>query len=262
MATGRREIALQVADHSPTLQRCCGFAVLLALGLCLFSTFGWCESQSEVKKTDSQNRWVQHYYKRVAEFEKENAALEKGKQYIVFVGDSITEGFPLSEYFPELPVLNRGIGSDGIGYQGERGVLNRMNSSVFACSPSAVFLLIGVNDLPHTGKDVDYYFKGYRQTVEAILAKLPNVQLVLETLLPTGEKYKKHALLNPRIIEFNERLKDLAKEKSLAIIDLCSLYSDENGMLPEAMTRDGLHLKKEFYGPWADSVKRCLKVPK
>ncbi len=206
----------------------------------------------------SGDRWIQHYIDRVEQFKAENAGLERGERYFVFVGDSITEMFPLAEHFPDKPVLNRGITSDGIGMD-VRGVLNRMNESIFDCSPAVVFLLIGVNDLPHEGKTPQSCFDAYRRIVDEIQAKLPAVKLVLQTCLPTGESYKRHAYLNPRIEEYNTKIRELAKERELPLIDLHPLYRDEQGLLRSEMTRDGLHIKKECYGAWAEKVKAFLE---
>lgn len=195
---------------------------------------------------------------RVEQFKAENAALDPGTKYHVFVGDSLTEGFALAEHFLDKPVLNRGITSDGIGMD-VRGVLNRMDESIFDCSPAVVFLLIGVNDLPHEGKTPQSCFEAYCRIVDAVQERLPDVTLVLQTCLPTGEIYKRHAYLNPRIEQYNARIRELAKERKLPLIDLHPLYRDEQGLLRAEMTRDGLHIKKECYGAWADKIKPFLK---
>jgi len=203
-------------------------------------------------------KWITHYLNRVEEFKRENAALSKDRKNIVFVGDSLTEGFPLEEFFPGRPLLNRGIISDGIGFD-ERGVLGRMDSSVFDCNPGIVFLTIGVNDLPHEWVTVEECVKGYRTIVEKIQKRLPDTKLVLQTLAPTGEVYKRHAYLNPRIEEFNKHLAALAEERSFPLIDLHALYRDENGLLPPQHHRgDGLHLKKGAYALWAKQAEKYL----
>jgi len=203
-------------------------------------------------------KWIEHYNSRVEQFKAENAALPEGRKNIVFVGDSLTEGFPLEKYFPGRPVLNRGIISDGIGFD-ERGVLGRMDSSIFDCNPKVIFLTIGVNDLPHDWVTVEECIEGYRAIVEQIQERLPEVKLVLQTLAPTGEPYGKRAYLNPRIEEFNQHLLALAREKGLPVIDLHALYRDEKGELPAQYHRgDGLHLTPEAYALWAEKIKGQL----
>jgi len=53
---------------------------------------------------------------------------------VVFLGDSITQGWnSLARTFPDLKVVNRGIGGDTT-----RGVLYRLNADVIALKPTAV----------------------------------------------------------------------------------------------------------------------------
>jgi len=203
-------------------------------------------------------KWIRHYYERVEEFRRENAALPKDNNNIVFVGDSITEGFPFADYFPDRPILNRGITSDGIGFD-ERGVLARLHESVFDCSPEVVFLLIGVNDLAHEWVTVEECLAGLVEIVERIREGVPEAKLVLQTALPSGKAYRKHAYLNPRIEEFNRGILRLARERSLPAIDCHALYADADGLLPQELTGDGLHLKKEAYAPWAQKIEPLIE---
>ena len=103
-----------------------------------------------------------HWQNRVRAFREQNEAW----QNVVLVGDSITEGFEVAKYFPGRRVLNRGIGADVIGNalpaDDPRGVLQRLDNSVFDCAPTDVFLLIGINDQDATGKG---------SVTECILAK-------------------------------------------------------------------------------------------
>ncbi len=62
------------------------------------------------------------------------------KDGIVFIGDSITQGFNVHEFYYGLPVFNRGIIGDTT-----TGVLARMNESVYELSPSKVFIAIPHN---------------------------------------------------------------------------------------------------------------------
>lgn len=205
------------------------------------------------------NKWAEYYFDKVKQFRQENAKLNKDKKYIVFVGDSITERFPLEKFFPDRSTLNRGITADGIGLEGDdRGLLNRMDESIFDCSPSVIFLLIGVNDLPHPQGPPFKCLEGLREIVDRIERELPDASLILHTAMPTGEKYSRHDFLNPRIIEYNEGIKQLGKERNLPVIDLYPLYSDENGLLKSEMTKDGLHVKVEYYDLWAKELEPYL----
>src|SRR6266487_6387134 len=69
---------------------------------------------------------------------------ERDRNAVVFLGDSITQGWAedLSAWFPGMKLANRGIGGDT-----SRGVLIRLKEDVLALDPRAVVLLIGTNDL-------------------------------------------------------------------------------------------------------------------
>ena len=62
---------------------------------------------------------------------------------IVFLGDSLTEGYPAHEFFPDHYVVNRGIAADV-----SQEVLYRLYPNVLILKPKKIFLLIGTNDLP------------------------------------------------------------------------------------------------------------------
>jgi beta-glucosidase len=70
--------------------------------------------------------------------------VQKDQNSVVFLGDSITQGWgdTMGGSFGEIKVANRGISGDTT-----RGVLIRMDEDVLALHPRAVVLLIGTNDL-------------------------------------------------------------------------------------------------------------------
>jgi lysophospholipase L1-like esterase len=226
---------------------------LAGVGLLVSSLFGaYSYAQDTQSKTTTVNRWIQHYYDRVKLFQEENQTYKK----VVMVGDSITEGFKLDQYFPGQPFINRGIGSDGIGF-GQTGVLKRLDSSVFDCNPSHIFILIGINDLPH-GLSMDTLASGYRNVLSQIKGKLPNVPVFVISVLPCRGRY---TYLNPLVLEFNARLKTLAAEFNYQYLDLHTLLKDDKGELKEEYTADGLHLKPPAYEIWKSEIEKILGTP-
>ena len=88
-------------------------------------------------------QWIQqHRAKRLTQFKQENQQLDQ-QNYIILLGNSITEGFSVATYFSDLPVLNRGIVADHTGIEGN-GILQRLKESIFDCRASKVFLMIGI----------------------------------------------------------------------------------------------------------------------
>ncbi len=209
-------------------------------------------------------KWGDFWINRVKEFIAENATLDPKQRNIVFVGDSLTQGFKLKTYFPDLPVLNRGIVSDGgcdfpSGRSLYRGVTRRMDESIFACRPSHLIYLIGTNDVGVTNVPLDYWFGAYKFVIGQARAKFPDLKFILVTCPPTGQAYARHATLNARVLEWNELIRRYAGEEKFRLIDLYKLLADKEGMLPAEMTRDGLHFNQLGYDRWAEAVRTILK---
>ncbi len=74
---------------------------------------------------------------------------DEGKNSIVFLGDSITQGWSddFRGFFGDLKVINRGISGDT-----SRGLLLRLPGDVLALNPKAVVIMIGANDLAEKAK--------------------------------------------------------------------------------------------------------------
>jgi lysophospholipase L1-like esterase len=195
-----------------------------------------------------------HYATRVQEFRQQNLQL----QNVILVGDSITEGFDIAKYFPDRRILNRGIGADVIGNalppDDRRGVLKRLDESIFNCAPRDVFLLIGINDLGdnHTPETME---AGYREILERVKKHSPAVRLHIQSVLPTRGNYAKH---NANINDFNQRLQKLAKEFNCDYLDLHSQMTDDRGELKKEFTADGLHLKDLGYKIWKAEIEKKL----
>jgi len=188
-----------------------------------------------------------------------NTRAEKGG--VVFVGDSITEEFPLHELLTsELPIYNRGISGDKT-----TGVFNKLKEEVFDLEPKKVFLLVGTNDLGEP-KPYEEVAEGIRKIVIAIKEKLPNVELYLQSIFPVNEPdfadvvprptvgYRK----NDQIRLTNQEIEKIAKEVNATYIDLYPKLANEKGRLHPDYSYDGLHLSAKGYFVVADELQKYL----
>ena len=117
-----------------------------------------------------------HWSERRALFARQR---EEDRGAVVFLGDSITEGWhSLPQAFPDLKVANRGISGDTT-----RGVWYRLQEDVIALQPRAVVLLIGTNDLGRGGTPDQVV-----ANVRGILADLgqAGIPVVLLEVLPSS----------------------------------------------------------------------------
>ena len=105
------------------------------------------------------------------------AALPRDTGSIIFLGDSITEGFPVSEYFPG--VKNRGVnGSEVVD------ILNRAHT-ITALQPSKVFIMAGINDIKN-GVPLASSLKLYRMLVDTITKGSPKTKIFIQPVLVWG----------------------------------------------------------------------------
>jgi lysophospholipase L1-like esterase len=227
-----------------------GFGITAAAGCGIAARSG----SPQTRPAAVTDKWAQHYYERVAQFEKENAAARN----IVLVGSSHVEGFDANKLLPGRRVVNRGIASDRIGI-GVRGVLHRLDSSVFDCNPGFIILENGVNDLGELWRNgtpsMDEIEVCYRQVVTTIRRRLPNVPLVIVGLFPTRGRF---APLAPYILEFNKRLARIAGENGCRYLELFKPLADDQNLLREGYSRDGLHLNDAGYRLWARMIEEIL----
>lgn len=227
----------------------------IVAALALSFTLAAAEQAEKKQEVDWAALFKIHWQNRVKAFKEQNENL----QNVVLLGDSITEGFEIAKYFPGRRILNRGIGADVIGNampaDDPRGVLQRLDVSVFDCAATDVFILIGINDL-NSGRTVDSMEEGYRELLKRLREKQPALKIHVQSVLPTRGA---HAKQNAPVVAFNEKLKKLAEEFKCDWIDLHALMRDDKGELKADFTNDGLHLTEPAYRIWRGEILKTLK---
>lgn len=230
--------------------------LIRVVGCSLVSLFMLAATENEPKAADVDWNalFKLHWQNRVKAFNEQNEHLKN----VVLLGDSITEGFETAKYFPGRRILNRGIGADVIGNSmpsdDPRGVLQRLDNSVFDCAATDVFILIGINDL-NTGRTIDVMEAGYRELLKRLRARGPELKIHVQSVLPTRGA---HAKQNAPVKAFNDKLRKLAEEFKCNWIDLHALMRGENGELRAEFTNDGLHLTDPAYRAWRSEILRAL----
>ena len=179
-----------------------------------------------------------------------NAALAApvaGENRVVFMGDSITDGWPIPEYFPGKPYVNRGIGG-----QTTPQMLIRFRHDVIDLKPRAVVILAGTNDIagntgPMTVGEVE---ANYASMAE--LARANDIRVVFSSVIPVNN-YTPLAepffLTRPseKIVALNDWLKAYCAANGHVYLDYFGAMVDEKGMLNRALAEDGLHPNKAGY---------------
>jgi len=168
---------------------------------------------------------------------------------VVFVGNSITEGFPVYELFPGVKVKNRGI-SGNWTYQ----VIARL-PQIVAAHPRKIFLEMGINDLIYH-VSVDSILTNYRKAIEIVQKGSANqTELYINSLTPTTYNL---AALNPAIVKVNDSLQHLCLQPNIHYVNLYS-HMVKNNALDTSLTVDGLHYNAKAYRIWWQQIKAYMQ---
>lgn len=166
---------------------------------------------------------------------------ENIKESIVFLGDSITYGYKLDEFFEEYPIINSGINGDTT-----EEVLEDLEDRVYKYDPTKIFLLIGINDMKLKTKKEDT-IENIKKIAKEIKENNPKVKLYIESIYPIGskdvlklEKFKH--IKKEDIQEYNKEIEEFCLEENIPYINVYDVLLDEEGDLKEAYTKDGIHL--------------------
>ncbi len=165
---------------------------------------------------------------------------------VVFMGDSITDGWKLAEQFPGKPYVNRGIGG-----QVTQQMLVRMFQDVIDLKPAAMIVLAGTNDIarnngPETLEMIEENLQAMTE-----LAKLHNIKVILCSLTPISDYVpnRKQSIGRPPadILKLNAWIKEYAAKSGSIFADYYGATVDEKGMLKEGFSNDGLHPNEKGY---------------
>jgi lysophospholipase L1-like esterase len=201
----------------------------------------------------------------LARYRDDNARLmppSTGEERVVFFGDSITDNWPLAEYFPGKPYVNRGISG-----QTTAQMLVRFRQDVVALRPRAVVILAGTNDIAgNTGPTrIEDIEANYASLAE--LAKANKIGAVFSSVLPvhnyTPESQDFFAQ-RPReqIVELNRWMKAYCAAQECFYLDYFSAMVDKSGLLRKELAEDGLHPNKAGYRLMAPMVEGAIgKAP-
>jgi lysophospholipase L1-like esterase len=198
----------------------------------------------------------------LAKFKEADLALgppAAGEKRVVFMGDSITEGWKIQESFPGKPYINRGISG-----QTTPQMLVRFRQDVIALKPSVVVILAGINDIAgNTGAATLEQIEDNLASM-ADLAAANHIRVVLCSVLPAFDfPWSPGMMPAPKVAALNEWIKGYAAEKGYVYVDYYTAMKDDRGGLPASLSGDGVHPLPAGYAMMAPlvgaGIERALK---
>jgi acyl-CoA thioesterase-1 len=176
----------------------------------------------------------------LAKFKEADLALPQpaaGENRVVFMGDSITEGWHLDASFPGKPYINRGIS----GQTSPQMVL-RFRQDVIALQPKVVVILAGTNDIAgNTGPMTPEQTEDNLASM-ADLAAANHIRVVLCSVTPAFDfPWQPGLTPAPKVLALNAWIEAYAAQKGYVYVDFHSALKDERNGLPHALSSDGVH---------------------
>ena len=182
------------------------------------------------KKEAEHEAAVRAYFDaKMEQYKRENDEYEDYEVDVAFIGDSLTDGYDLAQYYPQYVTANRGIGGDTTF-----GVEERLQVSLFDLKPKVVVMLIGANNM-------DTMLQNYESILQSLKEDLPESKIVLLSLTSMGGEH--WGRKNQLAAYNNVSIKLLAQKYGYTYVDLYSaLFDLSTGEIYDSYTTDGGHL--------------------
>ncbi len=176
---------------------------------------------------------------------KELPILKPNEQRIVFMGNSITEGWlkKRPEFFANAPYVNRGISG-----QTTPQMLLRFRQDVINLKPTAVVILAGINDIAgNTGPStIEMILDNIKAMVE--LSKANHIKVILCSVLPAYDfPWRKGLEPAEKVMQLNKLLEAYANQQDIIYVDYFTPMANELHGLKQEFAIDGVHPNNNGY---------------
>ncbi|MCP4758046.1 MAG: GDSL family lipase [Planctomycetes bacterium] len=185
-------------------------------------------------------------------------ASAKGQVDVVFVGDSITQGWERAgadvwnQHFADRKAINLGISGDRTEH-----VLWRLdNGNMEAITPKVAVVMIGTNNIGHGGQSTADVLAGVQRVVNRIGEISPTTQVLLLDIFPRGFQFNE---ARGRITQINQALARLHDDDKVVFLPIGQVFVEDDGSISPEIMPDALHLSAEGYQRWADAIEPTLR---
>ncbi len=184
-----------------------------------------------------------------------NARAEKGDFDVMFVGDSITQGWEKygqkvwDEKIAPLSAQNFGIGGDcteNLLWRLKNGNLHK-NSN-----PKVVVMMIGTNNSGHRMDKPEIVAAGIKANIDEIRAKKPKAKILLLAIFPRDAKPTDKRRVNNEAV--NALIAKFDDGKHVFFKNINKVFLEPDDTLSKTVMPDLLHLREDGYNRWADAI--------
>lgn len=240
--------------HNPS------YALILAAGMMLSLAASASISES-TESTSPQPRLKEYEWmtiERWQDMHAEDVAIAKNDDVeLLFIGDSITEGWPQGlwdEYFGAYTAANFAIGGD----KTENLLWRLDNGATGQLDPQVVSLLIGVNNFGLSNHSPEEVIAGIEAVVGKLKQKFPKAKILLHGIFPHKESAQHQA--RDQVRQVNRAVAKLADDPRVHFLDIGTQLVEASGDISPEIMPDYLHLSEQGYRIWAENLAPYLKA--
>ncbi|NQV50400.1 MAG: hypothetical protein HQ507_07875 [Candidatus Marinimicrobia bacterium] len=188
---------------------------------------------------------------KVADYKAADSLKKPIPNSLLFVGSSSIDGWKtLAQDFPEVNILNRGLGGSHMS-----DLIYFLDDIVFPYRPNAIVVYEGDNDIA-SGKSPEKVLTDFNTFTTRIFEKWPNIPIFFISIKPSlariehmGNMAKANALIKARIDQ----------QATVFYIDVYNPMLGADGTpLKDIFGPDGLHMNEAGYALWIKEIKKEL----
>jgi lysophospholipase L1-like esterase len=176
------------------------------------------------------------------------------KAQVVFIGDSITEGWenagaPVwARNYKRLDGLVLGFGGD----RTENVLWRLLHGEVDGIAPKVAVLMFGTNNTGHRQEDPATTAAGIKRNIDELRRRLPDTKILLLAIFPRGEKADDPLrVINQKV---NAIIAGFADDQNVFFLDIGKEFLTADGTLSTDIMPDLLHPNEKGYEIWARAM--------
>ncbi len=177
--------------------------------------------------------WLGHFRE-----ENEKLIASGAKVDVVFLGDSITEGWARTD----TEFFSKGNVGRGISAQTTPQLLVRMYADVIALQPRVVHIMAGTNDIAHNTGPMTAQDSHNNLMAMCEIAQAHKLRIVLGSAPPASKYWwRPEAKPKEQVIALNEWMRGYAKKIGAVYADYAAVLTDEQGNVKLDLAKDEVH---------------------
>ncbi|MBS1721898.1 MAG: hypothetical protein JSS66_02705 [Armatimonadetes bacterium] len=221
---------------------------------CLFATLAGQEpANPATTPADRLNEdWWKQRHEQCIEITK------KGGVDIVFLGDSITQGWESTgkaawdKWYGDKHAANFGFSGDRTEH-----VLWRLgHGEIVGLKPKVVVMMIGTNNVGHGSSNPKQAAQGISLILKTLMKELPSTKILLLAVFPRAESPQDP--MRHSVDEINAQITSFDDGHRVHFEDIGYAFKNTDGTLRTLLMPDQLHLNEGGYEIWGEAMDRAL----